>query len=79
LLSLEEFAAGVGEPGSGISFGVDVDCAAGERVKKPEMVESRPRDWVPEGDVIEVEMLGDLTVVWPRMDKDKYSSVGIGR
>jgi len=38
------FAAGVGDPGSGISLGTDVDGPAGERVKKPEIVESRPRD-----------------------------------
>ena len=38
------FAAGVGDPGSGISLGPDVDGPAGERVRKLEMVESRPRD-----------------------------------
>jgi hypothetical protein len=62
------FTAGVGDPGSGMSFGVDVERAAGERVKNPEMVDSRPRDWLAVGDVIESGILGDLTVVQPRMN-----------
>jgi hypothetical protein len=45
-------AAGVGDPGSGISLGPEVDFAAGERVRNPEMVESSPRDWLAEGEVI---------------------------
>jgi len=42
-------AAGVGDPFSGISLGPDFP--AGERVRKPEIVESSPRDWLAEGDV----------------------------
>jgi hypothetical protein len=43
-----------------MSLWPEVDFPAGDRVKNPDMVESRPRDWLAEGDVIDSGMVGDL-------------------